>query len=1083
LYSLGGRQELIMGTSPLLTLVLLLLVRGTNAFFIKERRSSIELPPADGLRIDGLNPSRFTPPTEVGLVLAVDNPNPVLSWWIPPPSSFKNRGLRVNTSRLSLKLASENEDGKLKEVWSRLIVSSSSSGRNYRYDGPALQPATQYCFAVSYQSGLDGNWAKESELACFEMGLGADPKSWLPSTWIGDDELKVLRSEFKIPTELLEKAKAARLYVSGSWGQYYINGEQISTNESLGVGWTRYDKRCYYATYSILPLLKKSENVVGATLGQGWRDTVAFPPKFQAQDESTGIDLGFRARANIEQITPGRGNLSDGFFAVNPSWTQRTVRMLINLQTTDGKWHTVAYTNKDTWEGTLGPVLNDSIFNGETYDAREAVKIAGFSTPEYQASASDWTTVADISYETWVKTTKLVAQPIPPIRVQESVRPYSIKLVEMSDDGKKGHFLIDFWKNRAGVCRVKLPKGEKGSNITLRHAEVVMHEPYGYYGQDGKYLYYENLRSAKATDVYIFNGDEEEEGQFWQPSFTYHGFRHLELIGWPCGVGDGGDNAAGDADDDDFFGKPMWWTQCANPPQIEMIHFRTDVEQHGHIQTSDDMINSYWKMVVGSLDSNIMSVPTDCPQRDERLGWMGDTGSSADISAMVYDIAPFHDGFLDLIEDDMLSNGTIPDVVPFYRYGNQQADPSWSSAFIFVLFSRFHISGNLEPYKKHRDSVKLYLDNMFRQYEERGRLAMMVATGDLWGTYGEWEVANETDRPPHTFVSAFNWILTLQQASEMAESAGDAHLAKLYAKNASDISREFLQVYYHEDQHSFEFGSQTELALALRLNILNEDEAADVGDFLNHRLQADGEDQGNWTVGMYGFKYILQSLTKSGHADTAYSLLKSTPNPSVGFMLLNDFEPASTNLWEVWDAIHQDATGNSRQHHMYSTLGTYLYELAGVVGNQEHGFGYSQQKPLQLAVQGVINNLTHACSKSKNAFGPFEFCWSAPSFDGVIPDDDPPSSSHFTVTLPTGSYANITMPLLQTKHHRAKRLRIVESENVIFEGTVDRDSMDLPHAPLPGLDSLSFNFESYTLDFIVSSGKFNFSLSQQPVSN
>jgi len=87
----------------------------------------------------------------------------------------------------------------------------------------------------------------------------------------------------------------------------------------------------------------------------------------------------------------------------------------------------------------------------------------------------------------------------------------------------------------------------------------------------------------------------------------------------------------------------------------------------------------------------------------------------------------------------------------------------------------------------------------------------------------------------------------------------------------------------------------------------------------------------------------------------------------------------------------------------YSTLGTYLYELAGVVGNQEHGFGYSQQKPLQLAVQGVINNLTHACSKSKNAFGPFEFCWSAPSFDGVIPDDDPPSSSHFTVTLPTGS--------------------------------------------------------------------------------
>jgi len=606
----------------------------------------------------------------------------------------------------------------------------------YQDDWYPLKPGSRYCFTVEYETS-DGYVAPRSEKACFEMGLGHSKEAWGQSSWIGSDDLKVLRTEFDISPMLLQRASSARLYVSGSWGQYYVNGERVSVNESLGVGWTRYDKKCYYATYSILPLLNSSRNALGVALGQGWRDLANFPPKFEAGD------LGFVLNPNATEILPGRTEMK-GLLSKSPTWTARVVRMIVKVRTDDdGVWHTVAQTtgkdnkkmkeqkNDTVWQGTPGPVTLDSIFNGETYDAPEAEKISGCFSPHYSpTNASLWAAVPNIGGEAWARRAVMVAQPIPPIRQQETVAPLSIRLVGMSEDGKNGHFVIDFEKNRAGVCRVLLPKGERGSNITIRHAEATMHAPYGYFGENGQFLYYDNLRSARATDSYIFSGASDEAGQFWQPAFTYHGFRHIEIFHWPCGnpTANGVD---GDDDDDDnnVFGLPTYALRCKNFPRIQMVHFRTDMDQHGDIRSSNPVVNSFWEMALGSLSSNLMSIPTDCPQRDERLGWMGDAGSSADISALAFDVAAFHNAFLELIEDDMSTNGSIPDVVPFYRYGNKPADPSWSSAFIFIIYSRYHISGDIRPYEKHCGGVELYLENMYRQYERRGGFEGMEKSG------------------------------------------------------------------------------------------------------------------------------------------------------------------------------------------------------------------------------------------------------------------------------------------------------------------------------------------------------------------
>eukprot|EP00466_Bigelowiella_natans_P013037 jgi/Bigna1/72497/fgenesh1_pg.20_\ len=1069
------------------------------------------LSPAEGLRVDGLDPKRFAQADNVGLVLAIDNSNPVLSWWVPPPP-LKFRGAKIISSHVTMWQAEE------KKAFRSWKIEGEDVDVRYQDDGYPLKPGSRYCFAVEYETS-DGELAPRSEKACFEMGLGDGEKAWGPSAWIGSDDLKVLRTEFDVSRLLMQKASTARLYVSGSWGQYYINGERISVNESLGVGWTRYDKKCYYATYSVLPLLNSSRNALGVALGQGWRDFANFPPRFEPGD------LRFEQAPNVTQVLPGRAEMK-GLLSKPPKWTSRVVRMILKLRTNDGVWHTIAHTtgkkmkkkvgieeqqattsstgpNATVWQGTLGPVVFDSLYDGETYDAREAQRITGCFSPHYSPTNSSlWGPVPNVGGETWAKRTTLVAQRTPPIRQQETVAPLSIRnkedsLVGMSEDGKSGHFVIDFEKNRAGVCRVLLPKGERGSNITIRHAETTMHAPYGYFGEDGQFLYYDNLRSARATDSYIFSGALDEAGQFWQPAFTYHGFRHIEIFHWPCG------NAGNGVDDDaKAFGLPTYALRCKNFPRVQMIHFRTDMDQHGDIRSSSPVVNSFWEMALGSLASNVMSVPTDCPQRDERLGWMGDAGSSADISALVlyrivdlflfttimsvaFDVAAFHDAFLELIEDDMSTNGSIPDVVPFYRYGNQPADPSWSSAYVFILYSRYHIAGDVRPYEEHRDGVKLYLENMHRQYERRGGFGEMEQSGvKEWGTYGEWVAADKEQRPNATYVSGFNWILTLQQAAEMAEAAGDTHHSALYRKNASRISRDFINTYYDHSSHTFGRGGQTELSLALRLNLLDSKETMRVGARLAERLENDG---GAWGVGMFGFKYILQSLVKTKHAGAAFDLLMNMSDPSPGFMLSNDLEPATTNLWEIWDAIDQGGNMDSRNHHMYSTIATFLFELAGVEGNQEPGLGYSQKTPLRLVVGGVSTNISSACSKTKTGRGPFEFCWEVKK-EGMMTEkqqrlsaaSSSSSSSaltSFNVALSLGIYSNVTVPLVGRSSlftRKGVHVKIEESGKEIFEGTLHRHTAELSHKPVAGLHRLAYDPQSNSLEFLLSSGKFDF---------
>jgi len=749
------------------------------------------------------------------------------------------------------------------------------------------------------------------------------------------------------------------------------------------------------------------------------------------------------------------------------AFTVRAFRAVIKVLMDDGHWHTLSYTNPKEWLGTKGPVVNDTVFDGETYDSRINDSLAGWRLPNYdddeeETGKSRWKIVPDISYQNWSKTAKLQAQPIYPMRVQEIRKPVEVTVVG------KNHLIIDFGANLVGVCRFLVPKGARGSNFTVRHAEVKVHEPFGVYGSDDdSYLYYWTLRDAKQTDTYIFSGRKEELGTVWKPKFTYHGFRYIEITNWPC-------NNGGEEDD-------QWpdHLTCKQMPQVELLHHRTDFPQIGEFRTSNGLLNAFHRMAAGGLSSNMNSITTDCPQRDERVGWLGDAGISADMASMTYDTNAFHNAYLDLIVDDLDEHGNIPDVVPHLRYGQNPGDPSWSSALVTIMYSRYHFANDLSSYREHRDDVKLYLEGLWRfVMEEQGGLYRMLAVGVQFGYIGEWVANVDADRPTITYTSVFAWLLALQKSAEMATAAGDEEYAAIFSKNATEVAELFTDVYFNNITKWFENQQQTAMALGLRLNVLSPEDATLASQNLYNRItQADG---GNWTTGQIGFKFLLQQLAKYGYGNVSADLVTATQFPSLGYERLNTYEPGITSLWERWDAFKIQTKGmDSRNHQWSSTVGTFIYEMCGLVSNQEKGLGFSFEKPLQLRAQGCCGLLKHACAKTNNANGPLSFCWSIEEVN----------RTDVRARIPTGTLSVIEVPLRLLQQDAdgnngdsngmlPLQLRMKEKGEVFFEGMIFKSNTTLEHKDVPGLHALAFDHKAAAIKLTVASGVFHFQLDE-----
>ncbi|MFI8423553.1 family 78 glycoside hydrolase catalytic domain [Streptomyces sp. NPDC085479] len=595
--------------------------------------------------------------------------------------------------------------------------------------------------------------------------------------------------------------------------------------------------------------------------------------------------LRYRTHDVTTLLTPGANTvgawLGDGWYrgkygfdggTRNIYGTDQSLLAQLEITHTDGTTTVIA--TDHTWHAAPGPLLTSGLYEGESFDAR--LDDPGWSTPT--ASPDGWTAVRTGSRDPRT----LVAPGGPPVRCTEELPPLS---VTRTPDGRH---LLDFGQNLVGRLRVTAD-GPAGTTLTLRHAEVL---------QDGE-LATRPLREAYSTDTLILPGG----GPYtWEPRFTLHGFRYAEITGWP-----------GDLD----------------PQAVTARVYHTDMRRTGWFECSDPMVNRLHDNVLWSMRGNFVDIPTDCPQRDERLGWTGDIQVFAPTAGFLYDCAGMLDSWLTDVGLEQLPDGTIPWYVPVIpgepMWTPIQPGAAWGDVATltpWVLYRRF---GDLELLRRHYPMGKAWVDLVER----------LAGPGRLWDTgfqLGDWldpaappddPAAGRTDR---YLVATAYFAHSARHLARAARELGHADDATHYGTLADEVTTAFRERFVRADGR-MAGDSPTAYALALAFDLLDHARRKAAGDRLAELVD---QDDARIATGFVGTPLICDALTDTGHLDTAYRLLLQTDCPS----WLYTVSMGATTIWERWDSLRPDGTLNpggmtSFNHYALGAVADWLHRVVG----------------------------------------------------------------------------------------------------------------------------------------------------------
>ncbi len=659
----------------------------------------------------------------------------------------------------------------------------------------------------------DSNWIKSKVIGKFGCepwgGKAVTPKKRPLRSMM-------MRREFNLD-EGPDAIRRARVYVTGL-GAYelYLNGVRVG-DDLLTPGWTRFEKRIQYQTYDIAPMLKSGRNAVGAILGNGW----------------------WHGRIGGERNQPGRDSL-------------RIIAQLV-IEYADGTTQIVC--SDPQWKAAISPISFDSIYDGETYDAR--LGRPGWDEAGFDDSA--WLEVQHVDQPV----ANLVPQAKETLRRIQELPAVSVTEME------PGKFVFDFGQNLTGWVRLKV-EGEAGTKVTIRHAEVI---------KDGKF-YVDNLRSAKATDHYILKGDGVET---WEPRFTYHGFRYAEVSGYP-----------GTPDKDALLARMI----CTASPQV------------GRFECSNDLVNHIQHNILWGQRGNLYSVPTDCPQRDERLGWTGDAQIFCNTSCWNLEMARFYTKWMRDMFDCQGEDGAVRDWNP--THSTSPAKPAWGEACIIVPWQVYRHYGDTRIIEECWDGMVAWVDYMTRHakdhlYERDG--------------YGDWIAVVPSPKKP---ISAAYYYYDCVLMNKMASAIGRRDEAARYADLAHKIRNAFNEKFLDRSTNGYPGETQTANLLPLFFGMVPP-----------HRVEAVAENvvkdiverKVHLSTGFLGTGYINPVLTARGHHGLAWMLATQTTYPSWGYMVYK----GATTLWELWNSDVKGPGMNSRNHFCLGAVGEWYYEsLAGI---------------------------------------------------------------------------------------------------------------------------------------------------------
>jgi alpha-L-rhamnosidase len=603
----------------------------------------------------------------------------------------------------------------------------------------------------------------------------------------------------------------------------------------------------------------------------------------------------------------------------------------------------VAVMTDDGWRSTTGPILMSDLYMGETYDAR--LELTGWSGPDYDVSGWQDVRVADHGKD------HLVAPVDPPVRRIQTLRPVSIFT---TPDGDR---VVDMGQNMVGWVRLRV-QGPAGTTVTLRHAEVL--------DREGNF-YTENLRAARQTVTYILKGDGEE---VFEPHFTFQGFRYVAVDGYP-----------GELTLDDLAG----------------IVIHSDMAPTGHFESSHPLVNQLQHNIVWGQKGNFVDVPTDCPQRDERMGWTGDAQVFAPTAAFNMDVARFYTKWLRDLAADQADDGRIPHVVPDVLGGAGGAT-GWADAGVIVPWTVYQHYGDVRVLERQYDSMKRWVEYVRAQ-------AAQDDTPFIWDTgfhFGDW-LAYSSDSPAYPGATTSTHLIATAYfgystglLAETAALIGRDEDARHYAGLRDSVVAAF-QEEFVTPRGRLSSDTQTAYVLALAFDLL----PVGLRDVAAGRLAGEVRTRGHLTTGFLGTPQLTHVLSGNGYVDEAYTLLLRTEYPSWLYPVTQE----ATTIWERWDGqkpdgTFQDAGMNSFNHYAYGAVGDWLYgEVAGI---QVAEPGYRRIRIAPIPGGG----LTHARARLQSMYGLIESSWQIEN-DSFRLDITVPPNTGATVRLPNAILAEV----------------------------------------------------------------------------
>ncbi|RVT79845.1 alpha-rhamnosidase [Flavobacterium sufflavum] len=815
----------------------------------------------------------------------IDVLQPRLSWQI------KSDANDVKQTAYQIIVAStlENLNANKADLWDSGKVTSDASV-NVVYNGKKLKDRQNAFWKVTVFT--DKGEAKSAENAHFSIGI-LTYADWKSTRWIGYEKLskddsisqysKLSARYFRKEIDLKKQVKNAKVYIMGM-GLYelYINGNKIG-NQVLAPVPTDYTKNVKYNVFDVTSQLKEGKNMLGTILGNG------------------------RFFAMRQDYKPYKIK----------SFGLPKMALQLFVEYTDGSSEVIR--TDDTWKLTTdGPILSNNEYDGEEYDARKEMK--GWNTINFDDK--NWVNARYVQepggfYE---------AQMTPNMKIKDEVKPISIKATP------RGTYILDIGQNMVGWLQLKV-KGKSGDQITMKFAESLQ--------KDGS-LYIANLRDAKTTDVYTLKGEGEE---IWEPRFIFHGFRFVEISGFP-----------GKPTVDNFVGKVVY----------------DDIKTTGTFESSDAIMNQIFKNAWWGIRGNYKGMPIDCPQRNERQPWLGDRTTGAYGESFLFDNQTLYAKWLDDIKYSQTQDGGLPDVAPaFWRYYGDNV--TWPGTYITVADMLYQQFGDAAVVKKQYPYMKKWMVYMEENYLQNDLMDK--------DKYGDWCVPPESlelirSKDPARLTdgqllsSAFYYELLIIMKKFAVIANADADIAH-YDDLAVRIKKAFNAKFLNTGKNYYANNTVTANVLPLAFGLVPENLKDKV--FQNMAHEVEETKQGHISTGVIGTQFLMRTLTNFGRGDLAYKLASNKTYPSWGFMVEN----GATTIWELWNGNTADPSMNSQNHVMLlgDLLIWYYENMAGIKSNPETpGFKQIIMKPdfnagltfVNASYESIYGTIKSDWKKNKN---------------------------------------------------------------------------------------------------------------------